>query len=216
MVHPLRGLLWPVGMAIALQVSRTESFCYKTRIFATPNTFIAYDGPRSALVAGAAPPLRNARNVAATIVQSKIVPDDVESLTALQIKQLRKETEQRRAWRNLKTIAFEDYEADDEQSYADLIHDLSSELEADCMVELRGISKNSRRNVYSIAEEIAEDAGEIRSTFLVTVKGHAAVFFSPAETIALRTTRKKNQWTKRSKAERDSRGQIVREAEEED
>ena len=61
-----------------------------------------------------------------------------------------------------------------------------------------------------VAEELAEAIGEIQTTFLVSVKGHAAVFYTPGTTIPMRTTGKENNWVKREKPERDNSGQIIR------
>jgi hypothetical protein len=234
-------LLWPIGTMIAIHVSRTEAFGYhNTRIF-TPAPIPTCYGSRtsrrrSAAVFTVTSPRHRRTNqqqeidtpiaIAAVMAQQSTLIDvdpqeeeeEVDFLTTMQTKQLRKEVEKRRAWKILNTISFENYPVEDNQSYnVDLIHDLVRALAADGLVELRGISKNSRRHVYAIAEEIAADADELRCTFLLTVKGHAAVYFSPTATAvpSLRTTRKENQWTKREKAARDNRGQIIIDSEEE-
>jgi hypothetical protein len=235
-------LLWPIGTMIALHISRTEAFGYHTRIFTTAPIPTCYYGSHStsrrrsaAVLAVTSPPRHRNINqqqeidtpiaVAAVMAQQQSTilgpyeeEEEVDFLTTMQTKQLRKEVEKRRAWKILNTISFENYPVEDNQSYnVDLIHDLVRALAADGLVELRGISKNSRRHVYAIAEEIAADADELRCTFLLTVKGHAAVYFSPTATAvpSLRTTRKENQWTKREKAARDNRGQIIIDSEEE-
>lgn len=133
--------------------------------------------------------------------------EDLLGLSPIQIKQLRKETNQRRARNTLKQIPFDDV---DDENFPEMLQQLTEELSTEGLVEVRGISKQSRRHVHHIAETIEEEANDIQSTFLVTVKGHAAVFFSPTEAIPLRTTDKRNEWSKRDKAPRDNRGQIVK------
>lgn len=146
-----------------------------------------------------------AMNGGGFILHSVVDADLLDFLTPLQTKHLRKETAQRRARNTLKQISFTDFDDDQE-----LLRQLAEALAAEGLVEVRAISKNSRRFVHQIAEAIAEEAGEIQTTFLVSVKGHSAVFFSPTESIPLRTTGKRNEWTKKEKPERDDKGQVLK------
>mmetsp|Transcript_2591 Transcript_2591/g.3776 ORF Transcript_2591/g.3776 Transcript_2591/m.3776 type:complete len:118 (+) Transcript_2591:1-354(+) len=96
------------------------------------------------------------------------------------------------------------------------------------LVEVRSIAKDHKRQVFSTAEMLAatlemdvmnsdeDSSGDVRPVVLVSTKGFSAIFYCPMaddsnpDKIVLRTSYKKNQWTRKEKPERDNRGQIIK------
>lgn len=85
------------------------------------------------------------------------------------------------------------------------------------LVDVRGISKGSKKNAFGVSEELALALSyEIgRDAFVIDRNGFAAVMYCPGDEnlegrIHLRTSiGQKNVWEKRVKAPRDNRGQII-------
>lgn len=136
-----------------------------------------------------------------------VATEELDCLSDQHIRQLRKEAMFRKNTRALKGVSFR-VDTEEEQEIA--IEKLVSILENDELGEVRGISIDDRKLVFQTAEEIAEIIGEERTVFLLNVKGHSALYYSPNGSYPLRTSRKGNNWTKRPRAERDNSGQIIR------
>ena len=85
------------------------------------------------------------------------------------------------------------------------------------LVEVRGISRDRKREVFATTEELGMALSEQgKFVSLVETKGFAATFYCPGEDevvgkkIVRRTSYKENQWTKKPKPKRDNRGQIIK------
>lgn len=90
------------------------------------------------------------------------------------------------------------------------------------LVEVRGVSRESKRGVFDAAHDLAaslEDAME-KPVVVLEVKGFAARLYCPwvdgqggnagaAARIQLRTSYRPGQWTRKPKPIRDERGQII-------
>jgi hypothetical protein len=94
-------------------------------------------------------------------------------------------------------------------------------LDSEEIVEVRGISKDSKRQVYATFERLVAELGmEMnKDVTIISTKGFSAVIYSEMDNdhanvekkIMLRTSvGQKNTWTRRVKAPRDNRGQIIK------
>jgi len=135
--------------------------------------------------------------------------------TPNQIKSLRKEASQRMARKDVPIIFLED--GADEPPFTDeVLREISDSFTSRTeLIQVRSISRNEPRRVFSISEQLAFDLSIAlaKTVDLVQYKGHASIFYCPVPgegSIALRSSYKENAWAKRPKAPRDNRGQIIR------
>ena len=143
--------------------------------------------------------------------------DDDEYVSPNQIKELRKEVAKRRARRKLTQFKLPQEESHGEFTEETLaaICGLLAENE---LVEVRGISRDRKREVFATTEELGMALSEQgKFVSLVETKGFAATFYCPGEDdvvvgkkIVRRTSYKENQWAKKPKPKRDNRGQIIK------
>lgn len=129
-------------------------------------------------------------------------------LTPQQVAALRKECRSRKAKSTLATVSFRSCTTEEEQEA--MLNELAQLLRKEELVEVRGISIDDRKFVYETATEIAEIIGNVQTTFMVDIKGHAVIYYCPNGSFPLRTTTKQNAWTKRAKKERDISGKIIK------
>jgi len=136
-----------------------------------------------------------------------------EYLTPVQVKTLRKDASKRKARKQLATHVLSENESIPVSESSMLaIVSLFHENE---LVQVRGISREEKRHVRSDSERLALDiemefSKEKRAVFLLDCKGHAAVYYSPAGEMELRSGYREGQWTKKPRPKRDSRGQIIK------
>jgi hypothetical protein len=112
----------------------------------------------------------------------------------------------------------------------DAMRDISHLFDGSEIIEVRGISRDSRKGVFDAARALAgtlEDAFD-KPVVVVDIRGHAAKLYSPwdeddddddnterRETIRtgtrirLRSNYRPGQWTRKARPMRDNRGQIV-------
>lgn len=133
-----------------------------------------------------------------------------EYLTPTQVKTLRKEASQQKARKQLATFVFSDEteNANNNNNMATIIN----LLEDSELLEIRGISREQKRHVRRDSERLAlEIEMELeRPVFLLDTKGHAAIYYSPAGDLQLRTGYREGQWSKKPRPKRDARGQIIK------
>lgn len=152
-----------------------------------------------------------------------------------QISFLRKEASKREARNKLPrynlsmtTSSSSQVDNDDEENVLsdETINSISNLFEHSELIEVRGVSKNSKRKVYETANALAstlEDIYEI-PVVVVEIKGFAVKLYRPWSCesddegemmtmregqIQLRTNYKPGQWTRKAKPIRDIRGQII-------
>ena len=151
------------------------------------------------------------------------------SVSPEQISFLRKEASKREASNklpryNLSTTSSPQQDEEDYLSDA-TIHSLSNLFEQSELIEVRGVSKNSKRKVHEMAHTLASTLENIYETpvVVVEIKGFAVKLYRPwtFETeedddgtvregqIQLRSNFKPGQWKRKPKPIRDHRGQII-------
>ena len=137
-----------------------------------------------------------------------------QGVTPNQLKALRKEASKRQA-RNI--LVRQQYVAENAEGVNDFYSAVCKDLEDHELCEVRGVCINNKREVYSTAHQLAYDLSvELqREVTVVIIKGHAVTLYSPAaqpekRKIILRTSYQEGQWTRREKAPRDHRGQIIK------
>lgn len=143
--------------------------------------------------------------------------DDEEYVSPNQIKELRKEAAKRRARKKLTQ-----FKLPEEECYGEFTEDsltaICGLLARNELVEVRGISRDRKREVFATTEELGM-ALSLKGRFvsLVETKGYAATFYCPGDDdevvgkkIVRRTSFKEGQWTKKPKPKRDNRGQIIK------
>ena len=163
--------------------------------------------------------------------QSTIVHDfdELEGLSPLQIKSLRRITSERRASKEMSTFFIPRDESEGPLS-PETLSKLSNQLRAQELVQVRGVAVHDRLQVRTFVERLLlelewlDDGGNNGSeqennnnnnnhsrppVYLVDLQGHCAVLYRPNGTIPLRTTLKANGWEKRPRAPRDNSGQII-------
>jgi RNA-binding protein YhbY len=106
------------------------------------------------------------------------------------------------------------------------INSISNLFEQSELIEVRGVSKNSKRKVHETAHALASTLEDIYETpvVVVEIKGFAVKLYRPWSCesddedemmtmregqIQLRTNYKPGQWTRKAKPIRDIRGQII-------
>ena len=143
--------------------------------------------------------------------------DDDEYVSPNQIKELRKEVAKRRARRKLTQFKLPQEESHGEFTEETLAA-ICGLLAKNELVEVRGISRDRKREVFATTEELGMALSEQgKFVSLIETKGFAATFFCPGEDdevvgkkIVRRTSYKENQWTKKPKPKCDNRGQIIK------
>lgn len=137
--------------------------------------------------------------------------EDYMPLTPMQIKTLRKEITKRRARKQLPKEWLPESETIGPFA-EDTLTTICKSLEKNELVEVRGISKDDKRDVFRTSEELAYYLSNCveKDIERVDTKGHASVFYCPGKTIKLRTSYRPNQWNKRAKPLRDNSGQIIK------
>lgn len=141
------------------------------------------------------------------------VPLQQEYLTPTQVKALRKEASKRKARKQLATHVLSDDDQGMPLSESSMSAIVQLLLDNNELVEVRGISRDAKRHVRRDSERLAlELEMELlsRPVFLLDTKGHAAIYYSPAGDVQLRTKYQEGQWTKKPRPKRDSRGQIIK------
>lgn len=151
-----------------------------------------------------------------------------------QISFLRKEASKREARNKLPrynlstTTSSPQVDNDDEENFLsdETITSISNLFEQSELIEVRGVSKNSKRKVHETAHALASTLEDIYETpvVVVEIKGFAVKLYRPWSCesdddedemtmregqIQLRTNYKPGQWTRKAKPIRDIRGQII-------
>lgn len=142
-----------------------------------------------------------------------------------QISFLRKEANKREARNKLPrfNLSASSQQEDVENLPNETIDAISTLFEQSELIEVRGVSKNSKRKVYEMAQTLASTLENLYETpvIVVEIKGFAVKLYRPwsededdNETmregrIQLRTNYKPGQWTRKAKPIRDFRGQII-------
>jgi hypothetical protein len=141
-----------------------------------------------------------------------VTPDysDRQGITPNQIIALRKEASKRQA----RKLMVEHMYQEDSPSYTSLCQDLQEHE----MIQVRGISREDKKHVAKMGEQLAHDLSvELqRVVTVVQIQGHAVTLYSPSSNVSnrkilLRTSFKEGQLEYRQKAPRDHRGQIIKE-----
>jgi len=131
-----------------------------------------------------------------------------------QIMFLRKEAAKRESNRRIPKLILSSEESDDVSQ--ETLDEIISLFDASEIIEVRGISRDAKKNVYDTANSLAmcleEEMG--KPVVIVNIKGFAAKLYSPWDDdrnnkIQLRTSYRPNQWAKKPKPLRDNRGQII-------
>jgi hypothetical protein len=131
-----------------------------------------------------------------------------------QVMVLRKEAAKRESSRRIPKLILSSQESDGVSR--ETLGEIINLFDASEIIEVRGISRNVKKNVYDTANSLAmwleEEMG--KPVVIVGIKGFAAKLYSPWDDdrnnkIQLRTSYRPNQWTKKPKPLRDNRGQII-------
>lgn len=136
-------------------------------------------------------------------------------VSAEQISFLRKEANKRQANKKLPKHflpAEESMEVSPET-----IDTISKLFETSELIEVRGVSRDKKKKVFDTANELAATLEDVleKPVVVVEIKGFAAKLYCPWDSdekggqIQLRTNYKPGQWSRKPKAIRDNRGQIV-------
>ena len=146
------------------------------------------------------------------------------TLSPQQVKVLRKEVKKRKAKKSLKRLSLTAEEG--QGAFAtETLERIAEALQAETeLLEIRAISKNQRKNVKAVSELLAiqverhMDTDEsFKPVFVLDINGFSAIFYSPflkdsdmyEKRIVLRSGYENNKWTRKPKAVRDIRGQIM-------
>eukprot|EP00977_Amphora_coffeiformis_P010253 scaffold2383_cov161-Amphora_coffeaeformis.AAC.9 len=131
------------------------------------------------------------------------------------IVELRKEASKRLANNRMPVLFLTESEMDGD--FGESLAEFSSALEANELIQVRGISRDSKKQIRNVADALAISLGvEMgKDVSLVQCKGHSGIYYCPAsdenpQKITLHTSvGKKNQWKRKPKPVRDNRGQII-------
>ncbi|KAL7521012.1 hypothetical protein ACHAWX_005707 [Stephanocyclus meneghinianus] len=132
-----------------------------------------------------------------------------------QIMFLRKEAAKRESNRRIPKLILSSQEGDDVSQ--ETLDEIINLFDASEIIEVRGISRDVKKNVYDAANSLAmsleEEMG--KPVVIVNIKGFAAKLYCPWDDdrnnkIQLRTSYRPNQWTRKPKPLRDNRGQIIK------
>lgn len=176
----------------------------------------------SALPRPTLPSLSTASLVASALGRLDLSAGDNEStapeavhLSDRHIATLRKEASKRLANKRMPVLFLTESETDG--NFGESIADFSRALTANELIQVRGISRDSKKQIRNVADALAIALGvELgRDVNLVECKGHSGIYYCPAsedhpQKIKLHTSvGKKNQWKRKPKPARDNRGQII-------
>lgn len=164
----------------------------------------------------------------------------VEFPTGSQRAEIKKEAKKRSARRQMPYFSFSDDETNGPWSDETMMA-VWKQLTENEMIELKGICRDSRRDVFQTAKLFCEELEELIAPVgsdeegeededsiylpvaLISTKGHSALIYCPTlpvdhpDKFVLRTSvGQKNVWKARPKAPRDGRGQIIKDAKPED
>mmetsp|Transcript_15350 Transcript_15350/g.23339 ORF Transcript_15350/g.23339 Transcript_15350/m.23339 type:complete len:201 (-) Transcript_15350:1845-2447(-) len=151
------------------------------------------------------------QSVTAERFMSSLDDQDYMPLTPMQIKTLRKEVAKRRSRKQLPQEWLPELETIGPFSEETLTKILQT-LEEEELMEIRGISKGEKRDVFRVSEELAYYLASCcgKDVERIDTKGHSSVFYCPGESIKLRTSYQPNQWSKRPRPLRNNSGQIIK------
>ncbi|KAL9181796.1 hypothetical protein ACHAXT_012139 [Thalassiosira profunda] len=132
-----------------------------------------------------------------------------------QISMLRKEASKRDRRKKLSKffLSAEESKAISQET----IEEINNLFDGSELIEVRGVSKDSKKQVFDAAHGLAttlEDAIE-KPVVVVDIKGFAVKLYCPWDDeeregrIQLRTSYKPGQWMRKAKPIRDNRGQII-------
>jgi len=151
-----------------------------------------------------------------TLVLASTTNDDDDEeeympLTPNQIKTLRKEVSKRRARKEL----VQDWLPEEETSgpfSEETLEKISTLLKENELVEIRGISKNEKRYVRPMSDELSYDLSRIAGKVVecVQTKGFSTIFYCGNGGIILRSSYQPYQWERRQKPLRDIGGKIIK------
>mmetsp|Transcript_10429 Transcript_10429/g.21437 ORF Transcript_10429/g.21437 Transcript_10429/m.21437 type:complete len:200 (-) Transcript_10429:2127-2726(-) len=142
--------------------------------------------------------------------------DELDYLTPSQVKILRKEADKRYARKSMPRIQFSEDDQDE------CLSKIGAALCTSELVMVSGLSKGNKKGVKEEAEFVEYEVMRLieKEVFVLTIKGSSATFYSPfseeekkeseTNSIQLFNSYRPNQWSKRIKAPRDSRGQIIK------
>ena len=145
-------------------------------------------------------------------------PDDlVDFPTDQQRKVLTKESKKRLARKELPSLSLPDSENLGPFS-GETLETLVDLLQQNELIQVRGVARDQPKEVFGTIQSLVNFL-ELQSQNLVAMisyKGHSTILYSPnpnlTDSIELRTSvGQKNTWTRRIKAPRDHRGQIIKE-----
>lgn len=154
------------------------------------------------------------RSILTKVQYSTVDSSNDQAITPTQIKTLRKEASKRMARKKLPQHFFDKYDVNNDTFFKEI----SQSLKENELIQIRGISKDNKRHVLATTEDFIDDLSVFmqQEVTLVEIKGFAATLFCPSDTIdtnqkiQLRSSYQEGQWTRRMKAPRDHRGQIVK------
>ena len=152
--------------------------------------------------------------------------------TASQRAEIKKEAKSRKSRRQMPYFTFSDEESDGPWS-DETVQAIWKQLTETEMMELKGICREDRRDVFQTAKLFCEELEDLISpssgsdddeegmslpVALISAKGHSALIYCPtlpidhSDKLILRTSvGQKNVWKARPKKLRDNRGQIIKE-----
>lgn len=136
-------------------------------------------------------------------------------VSAEQISFLRKEARQRESSKKLPKHFLSPEES--MEVTPETIDTISKLFETNELIEVRGVSRDKKKQIFDTAYGLAatlEDAAE-KPVVVVDIKGFAAKLYCPWDSdekggrIQLRSNYRPGQWTRKPKALRDNRGQVI-------
>ncbi|KAL3808544.1 hypothetical protein ACHAXA_002711 [Cyclostephanos tholiformis] len=141
-------------------------------------------------------------------------------VSPVQIAFLRKEANKRESNKRLPKFNLPPQETADVSP--ETLSEISNLFDKSELIEVRGMSKDSKRKVFDTAHGLAgtlEDAFE-KPVVVVDIKGYAVKLYCPWDNddehgvkrggrIQLRSNYRPGQWTRKAKSIRDNRGQII-------
>ena len=163
--------------------------------------------------------LRQSSTTSAVQQTENIVQDEDDEYELLdffvspeQINTLRKEAKKRQSRKKLTTFFIPP-----EEVSQDTINAISALFDTNELIEVRSLSRDKKKQVFDTAYALAatlENEVE-KPVVVVDIKGYAVKLYCPftddeqGTRIQLRTSYKPGQWSKKPKAIRDDRGQII-------
>jgi hypothetical protein len=146
-------------------------------------------------------------------------------ISTQQIRILRKEADKRRVEKKLATFFTPKEETDGSSFSESTLTEINNLFQSNELVEVRGLSKENKKLVNLVVDVLSMElerhqqsatASEgpveaiARMVVPIQTKGFATVFYCPlTDGIKLRSNYRPNAWTRKLKAIRDTRGQII-------